>query len=94
MLIKMLFLEYSHGSGKKVCIKNKQYTLKSHASQGVWVAQSVKQLTLTQVMVLRFVRSSPVLCGDNSEPGACFGFCVSHFLFPFLLALSLSLSQN
>ena len=29
------------------------------------------------------------LCAESSEPGACFGFCVSLFLSPPLLMLSL-----
>ena len=34
------------------------------------------------------------LCADSSEPGACFGFCVSLFLCPFpACALSLFLSN-
>ena len=34
------------------------------------------------------------LCADSSEPGACFGFCVSLFLCPsFARALSLSVSK-
>ena len=32
-------------------------------------------------------------CADSSEPGACFGFCVSVCLCPFP-ACALSLSQN
>ena len=31
------------------------------------------------------------LCADSSEPGACFGFCVSA---PLMLCLSLSLSNK
>ena len=51
---------------------------------GAWVAQSVKQPTPTQVMILRFVGSRPALgCADRSEPGACFGFCVHLSLSPF-----------
>ena len=35
------------------------------------------------------------LCADSSEPGACFGFCVSLSFCPSpALSLSLSLSQN
>ena len=36
------------------------------------------------------------LCADSSEPGACFGFCVSLSLCPSppLLVLCLSLSQK
>ena len=33
------------------------------------------------------------LCADSSEPGACFGFCVSLSGLP-LLMLALSLSQK
>ena len=58
------------------------------------VGASVKCLTLVQVMTswsvgLQSVGSSSF--ADSSEPGACFGFCVSHSLCPYP-ALSLSLS--
>ena len=49
--------------------------IKNGNSGGAWVAQSVKRLTSAQVMILRFVTSSPArigLCADSSEPGACF----------------------
>ena len=32
----------------------------NHVFLGIWVAQSVKRLTLAQVILLRFVSSSPV----------------------------------
>ena len=33
------------------------------------------------------------LCADSSEPGACFGFCVSSLSAPPVFTLSLSLSK-
>ena len=45
---------------------------------GGWMAQSVKCLSSTQVMISQFMGSSPV----HSEPGACFRFCVSLSLCP------------
>ena len=61
-----------------------------------WGIQLVKRLTSAQVMISRFVGSSPALGSvDSSEPGACFGFCVSPSLSaPPLLALSLSVSKK
>ena len=47
---------------------------------GSWVAQLVKWPTSVQVRISQFVSWSPGsggLCADCSEPGACFGFCVS-----------------
>ena len=66
-------------------------------SWGAWVALSVERPTSAQVMISRFVSSSPVsgLCTDSSEPGACFGFCLLLSLpLPCLLSLSFSLSQK
>ena len=59
------------------------------------MAQSVKPPTLAQVMISRSVSSSPVSgCADSSEPGACFGFCVSLSLcLSPARALSLLLSK-
>ena len=62
--------------------------------RGAWVAQLVKCLTSAQVMISQFVSSS---CADSSEPGTCFGFCVSFSLCPSLvctLTLTLSLSLS
>ena len=72
----MLSLSPSKINIKKIFFKN--------LDGGAWVAQSVKCLTLAHVMILRFVGSSPMvgLCADDSEPGACFGFCVSLSLCP------------
>ena len=44
----------------------------------------VKHPTSAQIMISQFVGSSPRvgLCADNSEPGACFRFCVSLSLCP------------
>ena len=63
---------------------------------GTWVAQSVKRATLAQVMILHlWVQAHVGLCADSSEPGGCFGFCVSLSLCPYpVCALSLSLKNN
>ena len=76
-------------------IKLKMCALRMCALRGAWVVQSVKRPTLAQVMILRFVSSSPVLgSADSSEPGACFGFRVSLSLCPSPAhALSLSVSK-
>ena len=61
---------------------------------GAWVAHSVKHQTLAQVMILKFMNSSPapgsVLTAQSSDPGAYFGLCVSCFLclHPHLRSLS------
>ena len=50
---------------------------------GTWVAQSVE--CRAQVMISQFVGSSPAsgsVLTACSEPGACFGFCVSVSLCP------------
>ena len=62
---------------------------------GPWVAQSVKRLTLAQVTISQIHGLEPGagLRADSSEPGACFGFCVS-LSAPPLLILSLFLSQK
>ena len=66
------------------------------ATGGVWVAQSVKRLTLAQVMISLFVSSSPVsgsvLIARSLEPASD---SVSPSLSappPLSLSLSLSLS--
>ena len=49
--------------------------------RGACVAQSVKHLTLDRGsgpdLTVRGIEPRIRLCTDNSEPGACFGFCVS-----------------
>ena len=73
------------------------YLFKNEASWGAWLAQSVGQLTSAQVMILQSVSSSPRigLCADSTEPGACFGFCVSLSLCSSpTFALSLFVSQK
>ena len=58
------------------------------------MAQSVKCPGSGQVMVSWFVGLSPKSgCADRSEPGACFGFCVS-FSFCSSPTHALSLSQK
>ena len=58
---------------------------------GAWVAQSVKRLTSAQVMISRFVSSSPasgsVLTAQSLEPVSD---SVSPFLSLFMLCLSVS----
>ena len=58
------------------------------------MAQPVERLTSVQVVISRFVGSSPRvgLCADSLEPGACFGVCDRLFLSPSL-ARSLSISE-
>ena len=53
--------------------------VKTFNLRGAWEAQSVKWPTSAQVMISRSVSWSPRvgLCADNSEPEACFRFCVS-----------------
>ena len=70
-------------------------TFKKLVERGAWVAQSVKRLTSAQVMILRFVSSSPtsgsVLTARSLEPPSD---SVSPSLSaPPLLTLCLSLSQ-
>ena len=65
--------------------------------RGAWVAQSVKRLTSAQVMISWLVGSQAHvrLCADSSEPGVCFGFCVSVCLcLSPAHALSVSLFQK
>ena len=48
------------------------------------MAQLAECLTLAQVMILRFMTSSPTSgSAGSSESGACFGFCASLSLCPF-----------
>ena len=53
-------------------------------SRGARVAQSVEHPTWAQVMISRFVGSSPAsgLWADSSKPGAYFRFCASLSLCP------------
>ena len=66
--------------------------------RGAWVAQSVERPTSAQVMISQFVGSSPAsgsVLMACSEPGACFGFCVSFSRCPSPAhALSHSVSQK
>ena len=65
-----------------------------YRSWGAWVVQSVERPTSAQVMISHFGFQPCVgLCADSSEPGACFGFCVS-LSAPPLLALFLCFSKN
>ena len=64
-----------------------EITLKKRKKErGTWVAQSVKRPTLGfssghDLTVYEF-EPHVKLCADNSEPGACFRFCVSLSLWP------------
>ena len=59
------------------------------------MAQLVELPTSRQVMISRFVSSSPALGSDSSEPGVCFGFCVSLSLsLPFPHPTLLPKSKN
>ena len=54
--------------------------LKIKPPRGTWVTQLVGRPTSAQVMISLLMSLSPTLgslCADSSEPGACFGFCVS-----------------
>ena len=80
---------------KKCKTKQKKY----FSFRGTWVAQLVKHLTLGfssgHDFVVREFEPGIGLCADSSEPGACFGFCVSLSLYPFPAhTLSVSLSQK
>ena len=56
---------------------------------GAWVAQSVKHLTLAQVMISWFMSLSPA-----SDPGACFRFWFPSLSAPPQLMLCLSLKNK
>ena len=72
--------------------------------RGAWVAQSVEHPTGSgHDLTVREFEPRVGLCADSSEPGACFGFCVSLSLCPFpahtpslsvSVFLSLSLSPS
>ena len=55
------------------------FLLEKNITWGAWVAQSVGRPTSAQVMVLWLwsLRPAVRLCAGSSEPGACYGFCVS-----------------
>ena len=70
---------------------------KNRVSGGAWVAQSVKRLTLAQVMVSQFVSSSPVLgsvTAQSLEPVSD-SVCVSLSLtLPHSCSVSLSVKNK
>ena len=71
--------------------------LKQSLGRGAWVAQSVERPASAQVMISRFVSSSPASGSvlPAQSLGACFGSCVSLSLCPSPThALSLSLSRS
>ena len=69
--------------------------ISSKPLRGAWLAQSVKRLTLAHDLAVRGFEPHVGLCADGSEPGACFGFCVSPSLSPSPAhALSLSLKNK
>ena len=60
-------------------LTTQQSGFRKYIPWGTWVAQSVKHLTLAQVMISQFLSSSPAsgsVLNTCPEPGACFGFCV------------------
>ena len=73
------------------------HRVKSAHLRGAWVAQWVERPTLDlssgHDLTVRGFEPRVGLCADSSEPGACFGFCVS-LSAPPLLVLSLSLFQK
>ena len=71
-----------------------QRPIKKRQHWGTWVAQSVvSDFGSGHDLPVRGFEPHIGLCADCSEPGACFGFCASLPLGPFLArALSLSLS--
>ena len=77
------------------------HTVSNITNWGAWVAQSVKRRTSAQIMIswaqisLHGLKTHIGFCADSSEPGACFGFCVSISLCPSPAhALSLSFKNN
>ena len=63
--------------------------------RGAWVAQLVKHPTSVHDLAVPEFKPCIGLCADSSEPGACFGLCVSLSLFPSPThALSLFASQK
>ena len=73
-------------------------TFEMNAAWGAWVAQLVKHLTSAQLMISRFVGSSPasgsVLTARSLEPASdsvC--LCVSLSALPFLHSVSVSHSK-
>ena len=61
--------------------------------QGTWEAQVVKRLTLAHDLTVRELEPRIGLRAGSSEPGACFGFCVSLALCPSPHSQSVSLSK-
>ena len=49
---------------------------------GAWVAQSFQRHDSGHDLTAHGFEPRVGLCADNSEPGACFGFCVSLSLCP------------
>ena len=78
------------------CGKSVNEMLIKITPRGTWVAQSVKHPTSAQVMISRFVGSSPVSGSVlTTQPGACFGFCVSLSLpLPHSCSVSLCLRNK
>ena len=66
--------------------------------RGAWVAQLVEcpNFGLGHNLTVRAYEPHIGLCTDSLEPGACFGFCVSLFLFapPPTYTLFLSLKNK
>ena len=74
-----------------------KYVVKNEPGRGARVAQSVKRPTSAQVTISQFVSLETCVrpCADSSEPGACFGFCVSLSLpHPHSCSVSLFLKNK
>ena len=85
------------GGGKLQIWKGKD-KIKRPVERGAWVAQMVKHGTLDfssgHDLTVRGFEPCVGLCADGSEPGACFGICVSLSLpLPHSCSVSLSLSK-
>ena len=72
MSIATLMPPHTRGSVIRREIRTERGLIKTYDNRGTWVAQSVKRPTSAQVMILRFVSSSPasgsVLTAQSLEP--------------------------
>ena len=89
----------SYSCGQNVSETGNNATLRRNQlnqlpGRGAWGAQSVERPTWAQVRISQFRFEPRVgLCADSSEPGACFGFCVTLSL-PLPHSRFLSVSQK
>ena len=76
----------------------KAFSIRLPVDQGAWVAQSVKHLTSAQVMISRFMGSSPasgsVLTAQSLEPASDSVFPSLSPPTPLTLCLSLSFKNK